>query len=183
MGGHAAAASCSSYSLRVRRCALKPRQWMQPWCVPWLRSCGDERCGAWDRERRIERRTRLAGCGCDRHAEGVHRSERSGAACLGEQSVVRSTLRLSRSARRFAQTVVVGWNWAVLNGQTLRAWSIYLATSAEWTSIAECSATFDVARGNRLATSGSYRRAADRDVNTSTRNALRCALTRTRIAA
>src|ERR1035441_1147329 len=133
---------------------------MRPWCVRLLRSCSDERRREWS----ADGHARLAGCGYDRHAQRVHWPLRSGAERVGEQSIVRSGLRLSRTARRSAQAVVVGWNGAVPDGKTLGARSVYLASCAEWKRIADGSATVDAARGNRLATSDTHRRSAHRDV-------------------
>src|SRR5450631_743723 len=108
---------------------------MRLWCVRWLRSYSDERRREWSGDGHA----RLAGCGYDRHAQRVHWSVRSGAERVGEQSVVRSCLRLSRTARRSAQVVVVGWNWAMPDGETVGARPVYLASGAEWKCIANCS--------------------------------------------
>ena len=88
----------------------------------------------------------------------------SGTERVGEQSVLRSCLRISRTARRFAEVVVVGRNGAVADGKALGARSVYLAAGAEWQCIAHGRATVDVARGNRLATSGTHGGSDDGDV-------------------
>src|SRR5450631_1236558 len=133
---------------------------MRLWFVLWLRSYSDERRREWS----ADGHARLAGCGYDRHAQRVHWSVRSGAERVGEQSVVRSCLRLSRTARRSAQAVVVGWNRAMPDGETVGARSVYLVSGAEWKCIANGSAAVDAARGNRLATSDTHRCSAHRDV-------------------
>src|SRR5665213_3655476 len=126
---------------------------MRPWCVRWLLSCVDE-CHD---ERPAERHARVACCGSHRYAQRIHRFERAGAERACEQSALRSDFRLSRAARRSTQAVVVGWNRTLLDGQTFGARSLYLASGAEWERIAECSATLDVTRRNRLATSRAHR--------------------------
>src|SRR5271165_827546 len=126
---------------------------MRPWCVPSLRSCGDERRAERNAERNAELHARLASGGYDRHAQRVYRSKCFGAERIEEQSVLRSRLRLSRTARRSAQVDLVGRNWTLVDGETLRAWPIHLAAGADWESIANCGATVDATRGNRLETS------------------------------
>jgi hypothetical protein len=56
---------------------------------------------------------------------------------------------------------VVRWRRALSFRETIGARPIYLATGNEWNGVADTSTAFDVARGDRLASTGAHVRAAD----------------------
>jgi len=112
----------------VPRCASRPARSTVPWSARSLRNYSNESRG----DERAVGYAHLAGCRHDRYAQRLYRALRFGAGRACKQSVVRSSVRLSRPARRFDQALVVGWNRTLLDGEAIGTRSLHLAPSAEW---------------------------------------------------
>src|SRR6266436_1308289 len=124
----------------------------QKHCAPCWNVCSDDRAAGGN--------AHLDRGGSYRSAARFHGTERDGADGSPGESVFRTCVCVSWTAGRSDQDVVVGRRWAVSFREAARTWTLHLAASDKWNSVAYTSPVIDVAGRDRLAATGTHANAA-----------------------